>query len=477
MRVSEYYELRRTQPTLDFVDVDIESDASVFVDPRALRLLPSEWGEECVFLIQNFFREVLKAIPSGDQERGRYLLLALREPNETHLGLSKGRSRGRAIGLYSAGEIWSALSQSEAAKSGLLEELEDTILMIEGISSDIISDIATNIIREPLIRYTQEVAKYYGIPLVPDVYSGPMWDAENARWHTTFASLPMTEQGKLLFVPKVIVRRRMDYDVGEYYRHYLIEHLREAELSANTELVYLLRDGSPKVNKKDVATKFGSGKAMIVQETRNHPEILDKYRKDKRSLYQPPLDHLDISLAEGTPQPDWDNLLQTLIDIPTGQEYFSQYENGVEALLTALFYPSLTNPVKQLQIHEGRKRIDLTYTNVATTGFFQWLSMHYSASHIFVECKNYGRELGNPELDQIAGRFSPSRGQFGIITCRSFENKKLFIQRCKDSANDQRGFIIPLDDDDLRALVDEIKGQVHEARFEFLYSCFAKLVM
>ena len=328
-----------------------------------------------------------------------------------------------------------------------------------------------------MIRYTQEVAEYYGIPLVSNVNSGPLWDPENARWHSAFVSLPMTEHGKLLFVPKVIVRIRMDYDVSEYYQHYLLEHLREAELSANTELVYLLRNGSPKVNKKDLIAKYGSGKAMIVRETRNHPEILDEYRKDKRNRYQPPLDHLDISLAEGTPQPDWDNLLQTLIEIPTGQEYFSQYENAVEALLTALFYPSLTNPVKQLQIHEGRKRIDLTYTNVASHSFFQWLSMHHSASHIFIECKNYGREIGNPELDQIAGRFSPSRGQFGIITCRSFENKELFLKRCRDTANDQRGFIIPLDDDDLRVIVEEVKAQVHEARFEFLYSCFAKLVM
>ena len=175
MRVSEYYGLQRTQPTLDFVDVDIEGDANVFIDPRALRLLPSEWGNECVFLIQSFFKTVLKAIQDGDQERGRSLLRALREPNETHLGLSRGRARGRAIGYYSSGTIWDALSQSEAAKSGLLEELEDTILMIEGISSDIISDIATNIIRRPLIRYTQETAKYYSIPLVPDV------DSDSAR--------------------------------------------------------------------------------------------------------------------------------------------------------------------------------------------------------------------------------------------------------------------------------------------------------
>lgn len=231
------------------------------------------------------------------------------------------------------------------------------------------------------------------------------------------------------------------------------------------------------MNKKDLEVKYGSGKAMIVRETREHPEILDRYRKDKRNRYQPPLDHLDISLAEGTPQPDWENLLQTLAEIPSGQTHFSRFEDAIESLLTTLFYPSLTNPVKQVPIHEGRKRIDLTYTNVAATGFFHWLSMHYSASHIFIECKNYGREIGNPELDQIAGRFSPSRGQFGIIACRSFENKELFIKRCRDTANDRRGFIIPLDDYDLRLLVNEARAQEHEPRFGYLYSCFEKLIM
>jgi hypothetical protein len=477
MRVSEYYKLQRTQPALDFVDVDVEGDTSVFIDPRALRLLPDEWGNECVSLVQNFFRTVLRAIKENNDGHGHALLGALREPNETHLGLSRGQARGRGIGRQSARAVWEALSKSEAAKSGLLEELEDSILMIEGISSDIISDITTNIIRRPLILYTQEKAEYYGIPMVPDVNSGPLWDPEKSRWYTSFTSMPVIDDKKLILVPKSIVRTKMEYDVGKYYRSYLLERLRDIELSANTELVYLLKDGKTKrVDKKDVEKKFGSGKAVIVEETRKHPEILERYRKDKRNNYQPPLDHMGISLAEGTPQPNWDNLLQDLVRIPVGKEHFSQYENAVEALLTALFYPSLANPFKQTPIHEGRKRIDLTYTNVATYGFFQWLSMHYSASHIFIECKNYGREIGNPELDQMAGRFSPSRGQFGIITCRSFENKALFAERCKDTANDNRGFIIALDDEDMIALVEEIKAISSRMSFNVLKLKFDYLI-
>lgn len=477
MRISDYYQLGRTQPALDFVDVDIRGDSRVFIDPRALRLLPSTWGDECVALIQNFFRCVLNAINDGQHDQARSLLQVLREPNETHLGLSRGRARGRGLGRQSARDVWEALSRSEAVRSGLLEDLEDTILMVEGISSDIISDVTTNIIRSPLIEYTQTMAGYYGIPLEDEVNSGPLWDPNNQRWDSQLLSLPVTSWGKLLLVPKVVVRRRMDYDADEYYRHYLLEYIAEQELNANTELVRLLKDGRRKVYKKDLMEKYGTGKNIIVRQTLKHPEILNRYRMDKRRQHRPPLDHNDIAELEGTPSPDWDTLLNALQTIPPGRERFAEYEKAIESLLTALFYPSLSNPQVQLEIHEGRKRIDITYTNVATRGFFYWIGQHYPASHIFVECKNYGGDLGNPELDQMAGRFSPSRGQFGIIVCRLFSDKELFIRRCRDTANDQRGFIIPLDDEDLTELVDEIKERPEFHEFLLIKDRLQALIM
>ncbi len=40
-----------------------------------------------------------------------------------------------------------------------------------------------------------------------------------------------------------------------------------------------------------------------------------------------------------------------------------------------------------------------------------------------------------------------------MLLCRSFEDKELFLQRCKDTASDQRGFVGALDDDDLTRMV------------------------
>jgi len=477
MRISEHFNLGRTQPTLDFVDVDIQGDLPVFIDPRALRLLPTPWGQQCVSLIQRFFRVVLAAISENRNDDAQTLLRSLREPNETHLGLSRGRARGRALGWESARDVWEALSKSQAVRSGLLEDLEDTILMVEGIAADIVSDIATNIIRGPLIEYTQAACNTYGIPLTAGVDSGPLWNADHNEWHSGYVNLPVAQGNKLLLVPKAIVRRRMDYDADEYYRNYLLEYLQEAELSASTQLVQLLKNGTRRVTKKAVEGKYGRGKGMIVRETLNHPDVLDQYRADKRRLIQPPLDHDELAEQENSQPPDWAALLRAVQEVPRGRDDADRFHAAVEQLLAALFYPSLVNPQSEFPIHHGRKRIDITFTNVATHGFFHWIAQHYPAAHIFVECKNYTGDPANPELDQLSSRFSPSRGKVGLLVTRNFDDKELFITRCRDTSNDDRGFVIPLDDDDLAILVAERQNPKFQFANSLLKQRFDRLIM
>ncbi len=83
----------------------------------------------------------------------------------------------------------------------------------------------------------------------------------------------------------------------------------------------------------------------------------------------------------------------------------------------------MTLPRRESTIHHGRKRIDIRYVNSARSGFFDWLSQRYPSSHIWIERKNYERELGNPEMDQIAGRFSPQRRRVGFLVYREYADK------------------------------------------------------
>ena len=129
-----------------------------------------------------------------------------------------------------------------------------------------------------------------------------------------------------------------------------------------------------------------------------------------------------------------------------------EYHNLIIGILELLLYPNLSSPKKETPIHEGRKRIDITFHNSAETGFFYTLPSKnplLPCQFIFVECKNYTGEVANPELDQLSGRFSPRKGKVGILACRNLDENDTFLKRCADTYEDERGLIIPITDEDL----------------------------
>jgi len=473
IRVSEYYKLEKSQPYLDFVDIPIDTDIPVFLDPTAIRTLDTPWGNRLKNLIQSFFETVLKYIRDGQHNKAQALLSSLRESNHFHLGLSTGESQGRAFGPSSASLIWSALTSSKSAITGLLSDLEDTALLIDGIGPDMISDAVCNILREPLIEYTQQMADYYNIPLHSGVSSGPLWDSLNRVWYSKQVSLPITDHGIIILVPKILCRLSLTYRADKYYTHFLLPEMQHDHIQRKTSLVELLNNGSHRVTKKKLRQKFGSNKEAIAEQTFIYPHVLKEY-KDK--MISDPLPRLDNSDFDSTKTPDVESLINQLESITPGNTDAYKYEDIVERILSFCFYPSLAYPTKQQNIHDGRKRIDITYNNEATTGFFYWLALNYSCPKIHIECKNYGREIANPELDQMAGRFGPSRGKVGFIVCRSLKDKQLMQQRCKDTAADSRGYIVVLDDDDLKELARSRAKEGVSFRYELLQRRFDALL-
>jgi hypothetical protein len=472
MRVSSLYKLHRDQSELDFVDVDVNQDTPLFVAPHAIRTLPSDWAHECVALLHDFFGTVLGAIRSGDRSKARDLLGSLSEPNEIRLGLSEGRPRGRGMGKELAIAVDAALSRSKATTTGLLTDLEDAILMIEGIGPDIVSDMTTNVIRGPLILYTQEMAARHGIPLVSDVYPGPQWDPKLHAWHSEYTNLPVAAKRPLLLVPKYIVRAHFDYSTDEYYRHYIIPRLRAIEFAAGSELVELLRNGRSRITTKALERKYGKSKTTVAAISSQYPELLKKYKADKAADIVRTYRKDEMS-TDGR----WGAKLATLRAIPAGRKDATRYHLAAEKLLTSLFFPELTRPAMEQKIHSGRKRVDIVYMNESRSGFFDWIRRNYQCPYIFVECKNYVGDPENPELDQLAGRFSPSRGRVGILLCRKLLDRELFMVRCRDTALDDRGWILPLTDDSLGELVDAREANDDNRYFGLFRDLFESLVM
>ena len=140
-------------------------------------------------------------------------------------------------------------------------------------------------------------------------------------------------------------------------------------------------------------------------------------------------------------------------------------------ILEFIFYPKLINPCKENKINDGRKRIDISFDNGAPNqGFFHRLQHAFNipCPYIHVECKNYTDDPENPEVDQLAGRFSVNTGKFGILVCRKIENKNLFLKRCKDLWKQKTELIIPVTDEIIVNILSEIKNNKPHAEEEYL---------
>lgn len=485
-KFSKYVGLKKSQYELDFVDVPVNGDIALYIDPYAIAKRNDHWSIECHNAIVAFFQGIIDQIKSGNEGMAKIMLSGLREPNQTRFGLSKGKiSRGRGIGGEQTELLYAALADSTAVKTGFIQDLEECELMIEGIGRDKISDITTNIIRHKLIEYTQTQCRLWSIPM-QSVASGLIWNSSTHKWASEYVDLPICSDRSVLLVPKSIARFDIEFNHREYYRHFVLNFLQAEHLNANSSLVRTLRDGTKRPpTKKDLAELNPLTKQYLFEFSKDHPDVLDKYRHSKdTAIKEISIEDLlaftaGLENADAQHASDLSQLSSDLDSIPAGGQSASDYHNHIIGVLTAIFYPSLINPVKEKEIHEGRKRIDIVFQNAAQNGFFFTLpnNKNVPSGYIFIECKNYSVDVANPELDQLSGRFSVNRGKFGILVCRSFENKQLFITRCKDTAQDQRGFIIVLDDNDIKQLLALRAEKNDRGISDFLDARFQELIM
>ena len=65
-----------------------------------------------------------------------------------------------------------------------------------------------------------------------------------------------------------------------------------------------------------------------------------------------------------------DTLIDELKNIPVGATGATRYHHLISGILELLFYPHISHPRIEQEIHEGRKRVDIVFSNTAETGFF-----------------------------------------------------------------------------------------------------------
>ncbi|AHK35323.1 hypothetical protein OPAG_08125 [Rhodococcus opacus PD630] len=279
-----------------FLDVDIAVDNRMFVDPHAIRLHGASdrfavRANECT---ESFFEEILQCVFAGNERRGLWLLQRFLEPWETRLGLAQRGFSGHGGAEDVGSWIWRALNHDINAllQVGLLKQIEDLPLFIEGIDRDITSDITTRIIFEALAEFTSHMIdrfpQFNSSGHRVDTFQCQAWDSAAREWAIKSFDLPVAGGKPLLLVPHSWARSTLLMSATRYYETKVLDY-------AQLERAVRLHTGKlVKTPKDQLMTEPGLGRGRVtnLNVTRrahaNNDDLIAKFKQFVDMKWTPP---------------------------------------------------------------------------------------------------------------------------------------------------------------------------------------------
>ena len=265
MKISNY--LGTSPENLPFLDVDLDKDNLLFIDPRAIRIASShedfnsnKYAKRAVVLMDSFFdiitAAVLKQSLTGAVDlHAQELLKKFKEPNETRLGMSVKSPKGIGGGEVVGKNIWDVLSKDLLAlvKIGLLKQVEELSVFAPKVGKDITSDLTTRLIFKVLVEFTQDMMNRYAKLGASSGKAKNLraWDLNSTQWIEKEFDLPHYKGNPLLLVPREWVRPNPVISREKYFQNGCLTYIQKKQTTRDSE-------GKPKrPSKKDLREKSG----------------------------------------------------------------------------------------------------------------------------------------------------------------------------------------------------------------------------
>lgn len=211
MKISEILGIGKTQFELDFVDIDVDGDLPLFIDPIYISKANTPMINKMYSTLSNFFDYLMELINMGNITEARNIFLNLNEVNDIHLGLSKNKARGNGIGEIYQKDIFDNILFTAQKHEGLLNQIQDIKIFVQGIDRDRISDMIANIIKKELIDYTKQQCDINNIPLTSGVQTGFFWDPIKKSWENKLDDMLVIDGKRIILVPRLIVSYAKEY--------------------------------------------------------------------------------------------------------------------------------------------------------------------------------------------------------------------------------------------------------------------------
>jgi len=259
--------------TRDFVDVFLNGDNRLFIDPSLIERGNDTWCKSATNIMNSFFDVLFSTIRSGGSTD--ILFAHAGEQNATKLGYGSNGRNGK-------GKTAKGLKDCLRGLYPLVQEIstvsrpQDIPVFVPGFAEDCMSDLLTNILHGHINDFTAEQMKKYGRkPDSENVFF--TWDMAIKEWVKVSRPCWLHNNKELLLVPKHIVRKNFLFNTGQYLRRVILERVRE-------------ENNWQDMSKKDIEANISRDKEnwsydYIVDYTKQQPEALCEYHKKLPSYY------------------------------------------------------------------------------------------------------------------------------------------------------------------------------------------------
>jgi hypothetical protein len=318
-------------------------------------------------------------------------------------------------------------------------------LLSAGIGPDRVSDIAANVLKQFLIRYTQQQCEIWKIPLSSQVPVEHIYEADSGTWIDAYEDLPISpiDGAPILLVPRRIVRVLPWINYEDFVR---------------TEFTtYLAAQRAKARNASATTSRSTQQKSTVVTVTRSDIALVDRYvrsREQQSRLARPAMNYIDQAARD-----EAEALKQKLRHTAPGREHAEKYQRIVLEILNFLFNPELIDGQPEVKTVDGSERRDIVFTNDSDESFWEYIRSEHAGILVMFEAKNVVA-LEISAINQTATYLGDRIGRLGVIVTRGavpegVQRKAFSVWN--DSAPNRK-VILVLGDDHLYELLD-VRGK------------------
>ena len=280
MNISTKYHIPARE--LDFANINLSGDNQLFIDPLKLKKENKPLHQKAYQEVNYFMQKLLTLARERKIEEINQIIENLYERNETKLGYSIRTKHGKSFGENGGKILFHTLAKSEVILTGLVEDIFDCIIMLPNIGEDKVSDLITTIIFLDLVKYTQQQCQKYHIPMREVELEKLCWNPQKEQWEKVITKLPIHCKKPIVFIPKSMVSRKVEFSYEKLYRQLIIPFYKQRELEdSKSKLVLHYKNGRVQVKGNELRKLYPCTKYVILDFVKKYDSLYREYKKRK----------------------------------------------------------------------------------------------------------------------------------------------------------------------------------------------------